>query len=113
MARLFYHQPKFAVLDECTSAVSTDVEGLMYSYAKDMGITLLTISHRPALFKYHRFLLRLTGNNGEWEWENIGTRSEQIQTVEKELSSLKDKLQQVDGLRSRLADIDKELSLKL
>lgn len=75
-------------------------------------VALLTISHRPALFKYHRFLLRLTGNNGEWEWETIGTR-EQIQSVEKELSSLKSKLQEVDGLRSRLAEIDNELSLKL
>lgn len=112
MARLFYHHPKFAVLDECTSAVSTDVEGLMYSHAKDMNITLLTISHRPALFKYHRFLLRLTGNNGEWEWETIGTR-EQLQSVEKELASLESKLQKVDALKSRLAAIDSELTLKI
>ncbi|EIE91205.1 hypothetical protein G6F46_003719 [Rhizopus delemar] len=112
MARLFYHHPKFAVLDECTSAVSTDVEGLMYSHAKDMGITLITISHRPALFKYHTFLLRLTGNNGEWEWETIGTK-EQLQSVEKELATLQEKLKQVDELKLRLIDIDKELALKI
>lgn len=72
----------------------------------------MTISHRPALFKYHRFLLRLTGNNGEWEWETIGT-PKQLQSVEKELVSLAAKLQEVDALKLRLTAIDKELSLKI
>ncbi|KAI8061623.1 ABC transporter transmembrane region 2-domain-containing protein [Gongronella butleri] len=110
MARLFYHHPKYAVLDECTSAVSNDVEGLMYSHAKDMGITLMTISHRPALFKYHQYLLRLTGENGQWEWETIGTVQQQ-QSVAKEMQSLQDQLKQVDTLKARLASINKELSL--
>ena len=37
MARLFYHKPQFAILDECTSAVSVDVEGFMYSHCREVG----------------------------------------------------------------------------
>lgn len=38
-ARLLYHEPKYAIIDEGTSAVSSDVEGLLYETCKEKGIS--------------------------------------------------------------------------
>ncbi|KAJ0405239.1 hypothetical protein P43SY_006924 [Pythium insidiosum] len=70
MARLFYHKPQFAILDECTSAVSVDVEGAMYSYCREQDITLFTVSHRKSLWKYHEYVLRFDGR-GDYEFKKI------------------------------------------
>lgn len=62
MGRLIYHKPTYAILDECTSAVSIDVEGHLYTYMKEQGITLITVSHRETLWKYHEYLLKFKGD---------------------------------------------------
>jgi len=53
MARLLFHRPAFAVLDECTSAVSADGEARLYEACLQRGVTLLSIAHRPSLKRYH------------------------------------------------------------
>ncbi|XP_043676140.1 ATP-binding cassette sub-family D member 3 [Vespula pensylvanica] len=77
MARLFYHKPQFAILDECTSAVSVDVEDSMYSYCKDANITLFTVSHRRSLWKHHEYYLQMDGRGG-YEFREIEPDTEKF-----------------------------------
>lgn len=110
MARLFYHEPRYAFIDEGTSAVSSDVEGLLYEHAKERGITLITISTRASLKKYHTFNLTLgMGDEGEqWEFERIGTEKEKL-GVEKELQELRKRLDKVNEWKQRREEIEQEL----
>ncbi|KAI5582443.1 hypothetical protein BDE02_07G086900 [Populus trichocarpa] len=64
MARLFYHKPKFAILDECTSAVTTDMEERFCAKVQATGTSCITISHRPALVAFHDVVLSLDGEGG-------------------------------------------------
>lgn len=68
VSRLLYNNPKFAVLDECTSAVSADGEEKLYKQLCTRGITMLSIAHRPTLKKYHSVILHLDGSNSGFDW---------------------------------------------
>ena len=70
MARLFYHKPKFAILDECTSAVHKDSEGQLYELFKQAGITLITISHREGLLRYHDYILTIDESKN-WRFSKV------------------------------------------
>ena len=73
MARLFFHEPRLGVLDECTSAVSVDVEEKLYKAAAEKNITCITISQRLALEEFHKQELHLGANNAKgWTLETIG-----------------------------------------
>lgn len=77
VARVLFHNPRFAVLDECTSAVSADGEENLYKNLQESGITLLSIAHRPALKKYHSAVLYLDGSNSGhgWKYEKLDTEN--------------------------------------
>ncbi|KAK0731272.1 ABC transporter transmembrane region 2-domain-containing protein [Lasiosphaeris hirsuta] len=96
IARLLYHEPQYAFIDEGTSAVSSDVEGLLYETCKEKGITLITISTRASLKKYHTYNLVL------------GMEREKMH-VERELQDLRERLSQVEQWKARREEIEKEL----
>lgn len=129
IARLLYHEPRFAFIDEGTSAVSSDVEGLLYEQAKSKGISkchsvstaalgaqltapsaLITISTRASLKRYHSYTLTLgLGEDAnEYEFLRVGTASEK-DSVEKELQELRERLAQVDAWKLRRKEIEEEL----
>ncbi|KAJ8608146.1 hypothetical protein MRB53_039825 [Persea americana] len=127
IARLLYHEPRYAFVDEGTSAVSSDVEGLLYEQTKAKGITLITISTRASLKRYHTYTLTLgiatapstptsadtrdySPAEGQYTYaiQRIGTAQEK-QSVEKELAELRAKLGKVEQWRTRRDEIDQEL----
>lgn len=68
MARLLFHAPKYAILDEATSAVSADGERMLYTACVNVGITMLSIGHRPALRDFHSSVLHFEGQDGGKGW---------------------------------------------
>ena len=105
IARLLYHCPKFAILDECSSAVSFEIEAIMYSAAKELGITLMTVTHRSSLWKYHNHILQFDGEGGyvfgELDAEARLALRDEKERVEAQLIDvprLVERLEQLDAL---------------
>ncbi|KAL6972862.1 ATP-binding cassette sub- D member 1 [Sarracenia purpurea var. burkii] len=86
MARLFYHKPKFAILDECTSAVTTDMEERFCAKVRAMGTSCITISHRPALMAFHDVVLSLDGEGG---WSVYYKRGDSRYLSEADVNTMK------------------------
>lgn len=102
MARLFYHRPKYAILDECTSSVTLDTEKIMYDNAKALGITLMTVSHRRSLWKYHTHILQFDGQ-GHFVFTRLD--ADKRMKLEDEKEDLEVLLRQVPELERRVREL--------
>jgi putative ATP-binding cassette transporter len=63
-ARVLLAEPRYAMLDEATSALDVANEEALYRQLAESSITPVSVSHRPALLKYHRQVLELPGGGG-------------------------------------------------
>jgi len=68
-ARVLFHQPRFALLDECTSMVAADAEADLYrKLFQDWGITPLTLTQRPFMHDLYTKELSLGARTADgWE----------------------------------------------
>ncbi|RDL40171.1 p-loop containing nucleoside triphosphate hydrolase [Venustampulla echinocandica] len=102
MARLFYNRPKYAILDECTSSVTLEMEKIMYDHAKALGITLMTVSHRRSLWKYHSKILQFDGQ-GKYIFTDLD--ADKRLKLEDEREELELQLRQVPEIERRIAEL--------
>ncbi|KAI0533203.1 ABC transporter transmembrane region 2-domain-containing protein [Xylaria digitata] len=102
MARLFYHKPRYAILDECTSSVTLETEKVMYDNAKALGITLMTVSHRRSLWKYHSRILQFDGQ-GNYVFTRLD--AEKRLQLEDEKEDLDVLLRQVPEIERRIGEL--------
>jgi ATP-binding cassette, subfamily D (ALD), peroxisomal long-chain fatty acid import protein len=102
MARLFYHRPRYAILDECTSSVTLDTEKVMYDNAKSLGITLMTVSHRRSLWKYHSRILQFDGQ-GHYVFTKLD--ADKRLKLEDEKEDLDVLLRQVPEIERRIQEL--------
>ncbi|ORY11582.1 ATP-binding cassette protein [Clohesyomyces aquaticus] len=103
MARLFYHAPKYAILDECTSSVTLEVERVMYDEAKRLGITLMTVSHRRSLWKYHSRILQFDGQGGYYFGVLEAERRAELEDEKEEIDL---QLRAVPEIEERIRDLE-------
>lgn len=66
IARVLLARSSFVILDEATSALDDKNEAQLYELLHQSGATLISVSHRPQVARFHSFVLKLTSED-VWE----------------------------------------------
>lgn len=70
IARVLYHQPAIAVMDESTSAIDETNEDRVFVALQRRNVAMLSVAHRSTTKKYHQFEF-LVREDGTWELNPI------------------------------------------
>jgi ATP-binding cassette, subfamily D (ALD), peroxisomal long-chain fatty acid import protein len=71
----------------------------MYDYATELGITMMTVSHRPSLWKYHTYVLQFDGQ-GSYVFTELD--ADKRLALQEEKQALEQKLLSVPKWEERL-----------
>lgn len=67
VARVLYHRPMLAFLDESTNAIPEVMERRIYELLNQEGVTVVSVGHRSSLMTVHQHVLSLSGPpHGRW-----------------------------------------------
>lgn len=64
LARVIFAKPKYAIIDEATSALEAENEKLLYGLLTSLGSTIISAGNGVELAKYHTQVLELDGKGG-------------------------------------------------
>jgi vitamin B12/bleomycin/antimicrobial peptide transport system ATP-binding/permease protein len=64
-ARVLLKNPRYVLLDEATSALDRENEEALYEQLASTSATIVSVTHHPALVKYHSQILEMKPD-GEW-----------------------------------------------
>lgn len=80
-ARVLFNAPKVVIMDESTSALDLYTEEAMYALLNTMGVTYVSVGHRPSLLRYHDSKLVLKGPGNDVELSRIEVAEREEQTI--------------------------------
>lgn len=71
-ARVLLAAPRYAVLDEASSALDVANEDRLYTLLAATGITLVSVAHRASIRHFHRQVLDFR-SDGSWTLHGAGS----------------------------------------
>ena len=112
-ARLFYHTPVFAFMDESTSAMDIELEHALLQTCTDKGITMISIIHRMSSLYLHDKVLRFSEDTEAWSFTSTDPArvQEERGRIREELESTLARVRRMSA--TPLSDKDKDANVSM